>query len=88
LLFVLGRKSPDDVVIVAALRTPLQRARKGAFATVCQEELLSIVLKGVLQKTGINPALVDDVLVGNVLPPVNTLAFFEVNFEGWWGYFG
>ncbi|KAI3661102.1 hypothetical protein MP638_000439, partial [Amoeboaphelidium occidentale] len=64
-----GRKSPDDVVIVAALRTPLQRARKGAFATVCQEELLSIVLKGVLQKTGINPALVDDVLVGNVLPP-------------------
>lgn len=73
---------------MAALRTPLQRARKGAFATVCQEELLSIVLKGVLQKTGINPALVDDVLVGNVLPPVNTLAFFGVNFEGWWGYFG
>ena len=27
--FVSGKKQPDDVVIVAAVRTPLTRARKG-----------------------------------------------------------
>jgi hypothetical protein len=28
-VFVAGKKQPDDVVIVAAVRTPLTRARKG-----------------------------------------------------------
>ena len=63
-----GVKTPDDVVIVAALRTPISRARKGPFKDTHPEELLAAVLKAIVQKTGINPALVDDIQVGNVLP--------------------
>jgi acetyl-CoA acyltransferase 1 len=59
----------NDVVIVCALRTPITRARKGAFKDTFPEEILAGVLKGVLTKTGINPALVDDIQIGNVLPP-------------------
>lgn len=65
----IGVKNDDDVVIVAALRTPICRARKGGFKDTLPEELLATVLKAVLDKTGINPALVDDIQVGNVLPP-------------------
>lgn len=64
----IGVKSPDDVVIVSALRTPIARARKGPFKDTFPEELLAAVLKATIQKTGINPALVDDIQVGNVLP--------------------
>ena len=58
----------DDIVIVCALRTPITRARKGAFKDTYPEELLAGVLKGVCLKTGINPAVVDDIQIGNVLP--------------------
>ncbi|KAK9696556.1 3-ketoacyl-CoA thiolase with broad chain length specificity [Basidiobolus ranarum] len=64
----IGVKSPDDVVIVSALRTPITRARKGGFKDVHAEELLGAVLKATLEKTGIDPNLIDDVTVGNVLP--------------------
>ncbi|KAJ3122094.1 3-ketoacyl-CoA thiolase, peroxisomal [Nowakowskiella sp. JEL0407] len=65
----IGVKSPDDVVIVSALRTPITRARRGPFKDTHPEKLLASVLKAILQKTGINPALVEDIQVGNVLPP-------------------
>jgi acetyl-CoA acyltransferase 1 len=64
----LGVKSADDIVIVSAVRTPLIRARRGAFKDTLPEELLAAVLKGLLDRTKINPALVDDIQVGNVLP--------------------
>lgn len=69
LVFILEScpRSPDDIVIVCALRTPLQRAKRGAFKDMHPEDLLSAVLNGILQKTKINPALVQDVIVGNVL---------------------
>ena len=65
----LGRKSADDVVIVAAVRTPLCRARKGGFKDTFHEELLAAALKAILDRTRIDAALIDDVQVGNVLPP-------------------
>ncbi|ORX83757.1 thiolase [Basidiobolus meristosporus CBS 931.73] len=64
----IGVKSPDDVVIVSALRTPITRARKGGFKDVHAEELLGAVLKATLEKTKLDPKLIDDVVVGNVLP--------------------
>jgi len=64
-----NRKSPDDVVIVAAVRTPLCRARKGGFKDLLQEDILAFALKAILERTRINPALIDDIQVGNVLPP-------------------
>ena len=59
--------SPDDVVIVCALRTPITKARKGGLRDTSAEDLLAAVLKGVLQRTKIDPAIVGDVVVGSVL---------------------
>jgi len=60
---------PNDVVICAAVRTPITKAKKGGLAQACPEDLLSAVLKEVLKRSGVDPALVEDVAVGNVLPP-------------------
>jgi len=62
-------KNPDDVVIVAALRTAIGRARKGKFAQSDVIDMLSPVLKAVVDKAGIAPAEVGDIVVGSVLGP-------------------
>lgn len=59
----------STVVIVSALRTPITRAKKGGLAQVCPEEMLGNALKGVLAQSKIDPKLIEDVAVGNVLPP-------------------
>lgn len=60
-------KLPTDIVIASALRTPVTRAVKGGLAKMYPEELLAEILKGTLEKTKINPAEVEDILVGAVL---------------------
>ncbi|KAJ8324198.1 3-ketoacyl-CoA thiolase with broad chain length specificity [Batrachochytrium dendrobatidis] len=62
-------KSPDDVVIISALRTALTKGGKGGFRETQPEFLLAAVLKATIQKTGIDPKLVQDIQVGNVLMP-------------------
>jgi len=62
----IGTKSPDDVVIVSALRTPICRAKKGGFKDTMPDDLLKAVLEGVVKQSGINPKEVNDVVVGNV----------------------
>lgn len=57
------------VVIVSALRTPITRAKKGGLAQVCPEEMLGNVFKGVIAQSKIDPKLIEDIAVGNVLPP-------------------
>jgi acetyl-CoA acyltransferase 1 len=64
----IGVKHADDVVIVAALRTPITRAKRGGFKDTFPEFLLASVLKAMYTSTGINPSLVQDIVVGNVLP--------------------
>jgi len=63
------KKNDDDVVIVSALRTPVTKAKKGGLSQACPEELLGNAIKGVLKASGVDPKLVEDVAVGNVLPP-------------------
>jgi len=63
------KQSPDDIVIVCALRTPITKAKRGAFKDTHPTELLAAVLKGVIDKTKIDPKLVGDIVVGTVLPP-------------------
>lgn len=53
----------------SALRTPVTRAKRGGLKDIHAEMMLATVLKGVLSKTGIDPNLIEDVVVGNVLPP-------------------
>ncbi|WVQ72274.1 hypothetical protein IAR50_001824 [Cryptococcus sp. DSM 104548] len=61
--------SPDDVVIVAAVRTPITKAKKGGFKDCLPEDLLSAVFTEVLKRAKVDPAKIEDVVVGNVLPP-------------------
>lgn len=60
-------KLPTDIVIASALRTPVTRVNKGGLSKMYPEELLASVLKATLDKTKINPAEVEDILVGAVL---------------------
>ncbi|QRW17404.1 acetyl-CoA C-acetyltransferase [Rhizoctonia solani] len=59
---------PNDVVIVSALRTAITKAKKGGFKDTLPEELLSNVLKAVYTSAKLDPKLIEDVAVGNVLP--------------------
>ncbi|KAI8099594.1 Thiolase, N-terminal domain-containing protein [Halteromyces radiatus] len=63
----IGVKSPEDVVIVSALRTAITRARKGGFKASLPEDMLAGVFKTMLNQTKIDPALVNDICVGTVL---------------------
>ncbi|SCZ96392.1 BZ3500_MvSof-1268-A1-R1_Chr8-2g10164 [Microbotryum saponariae] len=62
-------KKDDDVVIVSAVRTPLIRAKKGPFKDTTPEDLLAAALKAAVDRAGIDINLVEDIQVGNVLPP-------------------
>ncbi|KAG0277935.1 3-ketoacyl-CoA thiolase with broad chain length specificity [Linnemannia exigua] len=63
----IGVKSPEDVVIVDAVRTPMTRGKKGGFKDTVPEDLLAAVLIAIKDRNKIDPAIVDDICVGNVL---------------------
>lgn len=52
-------KNDDDVVIVAALRSPITKAKKGGLAQCCPEEILGNVLRGIIAQSKIDPKLVE-----------------------------
>jgi acetyl-CoA acyltransferase 1 len=62
-----GVKSDDDVVIVSALRTAITKAGRGAFANTYVEDMLTPVLKAVIDQSGVDPSLIGDVVCGSVL---------------------
>ncbi|MEW5311642.1 MAG: hypothetical protein WDW38_003339 [Sanguina aurantia] len=59
----------EDVVIVASLRTPLTKAKRGGLRDTDAVDLLATVFKGVLAQTKIDPADIGDIVVGSVLGP-------------------
>ncbi|KAE9400456.1 thiolase [Gymnopus androsaceus JB14] len=62
-------KNDEDVVICCAVRSPITKAKKGGFKEVRPEEILMNVLKHTYTSTKLDPALIEDIIVGNVLPP-------------------
>src|SRR6476661_3468914 len=61
--------SPDDVVIVSAVRTAVARGKKdGALASTHPVELSALVMKEALHRVGVDPAIVDDVAWGCAMP--------------------
>lgn len=62
-------KNPDDIVITCSVRTALTKARKGGFKDTPTDELLIHILSAIKDKSRIDPNLVEDVCVGNVLSP-------------------
>lgn len=62
-------KNPDDVVIVSFARTALGKASKGSFKDTAVELMLSHVFKSVVDQSGIDSKLIEDICVGNCLQP-------------------
>ena len=58
--------SPRDAVIVEAVRTPVGK-RKGSLAAVHPQDLSAHVLTALAERSGIDPAEVDDVIWGAVM---------------------
>eukprot|EP01068_Selenidium_serpulae_P017705 Selendium_serpulae@DN6398_c0_g2_i1.p1 len=66
---LVGSPMPDDVVICCAVRTPLTKAGKGALKATPPEEMLKVLFEDTVKRTGLDPRLVEDVCIGNVLQP-------------------
>ena len=58
-----------DAVIISAVRSPVGRGKKdGALATVHATELSAWVMRGAIQKAGVDPATIDDIFWGCAMP--------------------
>ncbi|KAL6865593.1 3-ketoacyl-CoA thiolase with broad chain length specificity [Amphichorda felina] len=62
-------KRPDDVVVTACCRSAFGRGGKGSFKDTHSADLMAGVFKGLIDRSKINPALVEDICVGTVLAP-------------------
>lgn len=62
-------KNPDDIVVTAALRTALTKGGKGGFKDTQASDLMAGAMKAIIERSGIDPKLVEDVCVGTVLAP-------------------
>ncbi|TID26777.1 hypothetical protein E2P81_ATG01240 [Venturia nashicola] len=59
-------KNADDVVITLAIRTPLTKAGKGGFKDTGLDGIIVKLLKEVNKRSNLDPALVEDICLGNV----------------------
>jgi acetyl-CoA C-acetyltransferase len=57
-----------EAVIVAAARTPIGRAKKGSLIDVRPDDMLAFIMKHVIDSSGIDPASVEDAIVGCGMP--------------------
>ena len=79
------QKLPSDVVIVSAVRSAITRTKKGGFAQTLPEEMLNQTLKAMIAKSGLDPKVAREVVVGNVCPPLgghktNAMAIKDAGF--------
>lgn len=58
----------QEAVIVAATRTAVGKAYKGTLAHVRPDDMAAAVVRGVLEPVGIDPGLVDDLVLGCAFP--------------------
>ncbi|KAL1572475.1 3-ketoacyl-CoA thiolase [Candida albicans] len=61
------KKNPDDVVVVAAYRTALTKGGRGGFKDVGSDFLLKKLTEEFVKKTGVDPKIIQDAAIGNVL---------------------
>ena len=57
-----------EVVIVAATRTPVGRAPRGILSAVRPDDLAVTALVGLMERSGVEPRLVDDLILGCAFP--------------------
>lgn len=65
-LAAITTKNPDDIVITLAFRTPLTKAFKGGFKDTPLDGIVFKILQQVVARANIDPALVEDICLGNV----------------------
>ncbi|KAF9472448.1 acetyl-CoA acetyl transferase [Pholiota conissans] len=63
------QKRDNDIVIVSAVRSAITKGKKGGFKDTKPELILSHVLRAAYSKINLDPKLIEDIAVGNVLPP-------------------
>ena len=56
------------VAIVSAVRTPIGKAKRGEFKDTRPDDLLGVVLKAAITRSGVNPEEIDDLVVGTAMP--------------------
>jgi acetyl-CoA acyltransferase len=57
-----------DVVILSSVRSAVGRAHKGSLAATRPEDLAGQIVKAAVEKAGIDPKLVDDLVLGCAMP--------------------
>ena len=57
-----------DVVIAGYARSPYHFAHKGELARVRPDEMAAQVVRGLIEKTGVEPADVEDLIMGCAFP--------------------
>ncbi len=58
----------NEAVIAGYVRTPFTFARKGPLAATRPDDLAAIALQALVRRTGIDPSLIEDVLMGCAYP--------------------
>lgn len=62
-------KHPDDIVVTCALRSAQTKGGKGGFKDTAPSDILAGVFKAVIDRSKIDPSVVEDIAVGTVLAP-------------------
>jgi acetyl-CoA acyltransferase 1 len=62
-------KNPDDIVVTACLRSAFTKGGKGGFKDTQASDLMAGIFQGLIERSRIDPKLVEDVCVGTVLAP-------------------
>src|SRR6201996_7760977 len=57
-----------DVVIAGYARSPFHLATKGALARVRPDDLAAQVIRGLIERTGVEPKDIEDIVVGVAFP--------------------
>jgi hypothetical protein len=65
---------------LSSARTAVGKAKRGSFKDLGQDKLLIPLFKDLLAKTRIDPNLVGDIVIGNVLTPGSTVKFLFFSF--------
>lgn len=58
----------SQAVIVGYLRSPFTPAHKGQLAKTRPDDIAAQVVQGLIKQTGVNPADIDDLIMGNAFP--------------------
>jgi len=56
------------IVIAGYVRSPFQPAKRGSLASVRPDDLAAAVVKALVERTGVDPATIEDLLMGNAFP--------------------